>query len=1342
MTAESINFPRLRFAIDRGGTFTDVICTIRFADGSTSVDSCKLLSVNPGQYPDAPSEGIRRLLQRHVLPAEDQCDDSRISTLNIDEIRMGTTVATNALLEHNGAPSVLVVTRGFEDILDIRDQARPAIFSLNVTKPKPLPELVVEAHERVRVTVRRPSGDESVSEHTTGYNTEVLEALDMAHIEARLQDAITSHGVRSIGVCLMHSYAFPDHEKQIGEVAARLGFTNISLSHQLTGMVKLVPRATTTAVDAYLTPLIRTYIDQFKRRFERDLGGVKLLFIQSDGGLVDADSFVGFKAVLSGPAGGVVGCARTSARVMGDVPVLGFDMGGTSTDVSRCAGGVVEHVLTAEIGGTVVQAPQVEVHTVAAGGGSILSWQHGMFVVGPDSAGAFPGPACYGRGGPLTVTDANVVLGRISVSRFPRIFGPNGDEPLQKAVSLQLFEELTAVINKDIKGAALLTVYDVAQSFVRVANETMCRPMRLLTEAKGLRADSHVLCVFGGAGGQHACGIADALGIQRVFLHRFSSYLSALGISLSEVSVDDVFSCSLCFADAGNVVNRSSMSVIVERASGMKRKLIATLDQKHGSASRGTCTTTKVEVALSMRFEGTNTGISTPLSLALLDSCGELPQDELDAVINVFKSQYQRQFGFLLHRRSILVDEIWVRASRGSQDAHFQNLSRGAELDAIFRGEIVEAKQLTDAPGEPVYFEGRGWVHTPQLGVTSTGCEGFEGNTLLQGPLILCGDGSTIVVEPGALAFVTANGDVIVDLSGDENQQHRVPISEALHPLPLSIFSHRFMSIAEQMGRTLQRTAISTNIKERLDFSCAIFDPDGSLVANAPHIPVHLGAMGSAVKWQRDYYATQCVGWRPGDVFLSNHPVAGGSHLPDITVMSACFDDSGTHVLFYVASRGHHADVGGTTPGSMPPFSTSLVEEGAAIKTLRLVVDGVFQEEQAREALLSPGISGVPGISGCRTIEDSISDLKAQVAANQRGVQLVRSLVEEFGLGVVQAYMRHIQRGAENAAREVLRSVATKYGPKLSATDLMDDGSDITLEIDIDPDTGSAVFDFSKGTSPQVFASTNCPTAVVYSAVIYCIRCLVGSDIPLNQGCLAPITVLTAPRSILCPDESCAVVAGNVLTSQRVTDVIFAALRAVACSQGCMNNFLFGDARSAYYETICGGTGAGSTFDGASCVQCHMTNTRITDPEILECRYDVLLVEFSRRRGSGGSGAHHGGDGCNRIVMFLSDSLTVTILSERRVLEPRGLAGGGSGARGRNLLIQSTTSSSELRELWSSAVDHSSVWRCGAAPSTLGAAARRVINVGGKNTFRVKCGDIMCIQTPGGGGFGVAMSPV
>ncbi|PWV21413.1 putative 5-oxoprolinase [Trypanosoma cruzi] len=1310
----NLKYPRFRISVDRGGTFTDVVGDVTFEDGTTHWKTLKLLSCDPQHYPDAPSEGIRRIMRCYipdVVPAR-----GLIENEYLDEVRMGTTVATNALLEHNGERSVMVLTEGFADILDIRDQARPSIFALHIKKNPVLAECTVEAKERVRIislkearsTIPWPKEWIKCGE---SYIADVVRPLEKDDLRQKLQKAYND-GIRSVGVSLLHSYAYSKHEEEVKEIAKGIGFTNISLSSELMALMKYVPRSTTASVDAYLTPLIFNYIRSFRANFKHNMLGTRLYFMQSDGGLTSADDFFGFRSVLSGPAGGVMGCARCAVQDLGEhVQVVGIDMGGTSTDVSRCDGESVSHIVESEISGIQLHAPQVRVHTVAAGGGSLLKWENGIFCVGPGSAGSHPGPACYGKGGPLTVTDANLVLGHLNTEFFPRVFGLHADEPLHVNAARALFETLTQKIANDT--GKPWTVEEVAHAFVVVANETMCRPIRNITEANGYSCPSHTLAVFGGAGGQHACAIARSLGMARIYFHPLASLLSAVGVSMTDI-VQERISSSQIYINQKNAeaaIQEQFRSIATSAKEELQR---LGFDDDH----------IVLEHYLSMRYEGTSTSIMVLLDGTFEDQTVE--SGESDGAGNLmhrvkanFTHCYEQQFGFLLMKREIMVDAVRVRG-------------RGVQIGKEARARIAQQKQ-NSAVHQPPYSTRVKLAPRPISTMKTYLSNGWEtvnvyivnaDNGPVEGPAVLVGKGTSILLESNSIAYTNDSGSLIIHTS-----QLIEKISTALHPLHLSIFSHRFMSIAEQMGNALQRTSISTNIKERLDFSCAIFDKNGNLVANAPHIPVHLGAMGAAIRWQREYYGDQ---WREGEMLLSNHPACGGSHLPDITVMSPFFFRG--EVIFYVASRGHHADVGGTTPGSMPPFSKTLQEEGAAIKTVKLIEDGIFQEERIRELLLKPG--KCTRMSGCRTLEDSISDLHAQVAANKRGMQLLKELMETYGYEVVQAYMGYIQDLAEASARDALKRVAKFYGTTLPSVDYMDDGSEIRLKIEIDPETGSSCFDFT-GTSSQVLNSTNCPTAVVYSAIIYCIRCIVDADIPLNQGCMRPIRVVLERGSILSPDDELPVVAGNVLTSQRVTDVIFTALRAVACSHGCMNNFTMGSSDVAYYETICGGSGAGDGFNGASAVHTHMTNTRMTDPEILETRYPVILRFFRIRRGSGGKGKYKGGDGVVRSFLFLQD-LTAVLLTERRVLEPKGLFGGGNGMKGLNMVY---VPNEDTAARWSVSpqemlhdVRRGEWTREEETRSSDGCAVYRARNAGGKNVLAVRCGDILTIHTGGGGG--------
>ncbi|XP_062501085.1 5-oxoprolinase-like isoform X1 [Corticium candelabrum] len=1194
---------KFRFAIDRGGTFTDVYAEC--PGGKIRV--LKLLSEDPTNYADAPREAIRRILEEELKVS---CKNE-IDTRHIEWIRMGTTVATNALLERKGKRMALLITKGFEDLLYIGNQARPNIFDLEIVCPEVLYEHVIEVEERVVLQQESCQlgldGEEIVG--ITGEKLVVVEKINKIKLEEDLK-TLLDKGITSLAVALMHSYTFDGHEKEVASMAKSLGFEHVSLSSAVMPMVKIVPRGYTACADAYLTPCIQQYIHGFQSGFDSGLKNIKVLFMQSDGGLTEVQRFSGSRAILSGPAGGVVGYAMTAYNSQ---PVIGFDMGGTSTDVSRYAG-VYEHVFETTTAGVTIQAPQLDINTVAAGGGSQLFFRAGLFVVGPESAGAHPGPTCYRNGGPLTVTDANLLLGRLIPDYFPHIFGKSKGLPLDKDATRIAFDDLTSQVNAFLaaqpESSRLMTQEDVAMGFIRVANEAMCRPIRALTQGKGYDTARHVLACFGGAGGQHACAIARNLGMKKVFIHRYAGILSAYGLAMADVIHE-------CQEPCAQVYEESSFNLIDERLDVLIKR--STEELKNQGFTESNITVTPY---LNMRYHGTDCALMCPpISKDTGNGCRH------GDFLYSFISRYKREFGFTLSGRRVFVDDIRVRATGHSQ---------------VQSPEAVKKAEQTASPIAVVqcFFE-NSYYDTNVYHLESLG----TGHSV-SGPAILMETNSTILVEPGCCAAVTDKGDIEIEI-GSVNQQQ---IGLEMESIQLSIFSHRFMSIAEQMGRVLQRTAISTNIKERLDFSCALFGPDGGLVANAPHIPVHLGAMQEAVRWQIRFYGDNL---HKGDVILTNHPAAGGSHLPDLTVVTPVFTEGQPKPIFFVANRGHHADIGGTTPGSMPPHSKALWEEGMAVMSFKLVEGGVFQEKSIVDLLMSP--AQYPNSSGTRNLEDNLSDLRAQVAANEMGITLVGQLIEEYSLEVVQAYMHYIQENAEVAVRQMLQEIATKtehLGEKqveltvLEAEDHMDDGTPLCLKITINKQDGTAVFDFS-GTGNEVKGNWNAPHAVVFSALIYCLRCMVGHDVPLNQGCLVPITTIIPSGSLLDPSEQAAVIGGNVLTSQRIVDVIFKAFSTCAASQGCMNNTTFGDDSFAYYETVAGGAGAGPSWHGRSGVHTHMTNTRITDPEILEKRYPVVVKQFAVNVGSGGDGLYVGGNGVTRELLFRRP-LTLCVLSERR----------------------------------------------------------------------------------------------
>ena len=1382
-----------RFCIDRGGTFTDVYAEV---PGPTpgappSHRTLKLLSEDPANYESAPREGIRRVLEE--VTGKKIPRDAPVPTDQIEWIRMGTTVATNALLERQGARTALVTTRGFKDLLAVGNQARPNIFDLAIEKPGALYETVVEVDERVRVLPSEVfpetylENDPRVTKNTATNERALVEtALDVDALRPRLR-ALREDGVEALAVVLLHSYVFPDHEKAIGALASELGFEQVSLSSQLVPMVRAVPRGHTACVDAYLTPKTREYLRVFLSGFDEGLSGVKVSFMQSDGGLTPADRFTGYKAILSGPAGGVVGYAVTTSldaaadRGEGDgnsvrakprpPPCIGFDMGGTSTDVSRYDG-VFEQVTETETAGVAIQAPQLDITTVAAGGGSALSFRSGTFRVGPESVGSQPGPVCYRKGGErLSVTDANVLLGRVQPGYFPKIFGPDESQPLDHEATRRAFEREADRINAELAqisradGNAAppkpLTPEEIALGYLKVADEAMCRPIRQITESKGHETSAHVLAAFGGAGPQHACAVARALGIKQVFVHRFCGILSAYGMGLADVVVEAQrpFAGALMTNSSSNErtgrlpahdegpTNEATLSRAAEVARALAASLVSDLRTQGFDAE----TSVRTETLLNLRYDGTDTAMMV----------AEPPDGDYVAA---FKERFTREYGFDLAGRDLRIDDVRVRGVGATE------LLRRVPVD----DEDASPSATNPAPRSPpepdsvarVYFDD-GWRDTPIFLIEQLRC-----GCVVRGPAVIMNGTATCLVEPGCVATLTRFGDLRVDVGVDEtpgvdvsasassrSAAPRPPVTSRKAAVPrvpdavqLSIFSNRFMGVAEQMGRTLQRTSVSTNIKERLDFSCALFDPSGGLVANAPHVPVHLGAMSSTVRWQIEHWCgsqgndafdqTHKEGLREGDVLVTNHPRAGGSHLPDITVVTPVFRDG--VVVFFVASRGHHADVGGLTPGSMPPFSRSIEDEGVAIKAFKLVRAGVYDEKGA-----------IALFKHSRAPADNLSDLNAQAAANRRGAALLDELIDEHGLETVQAYMRFVQANAELAVRDMLKETARRLLAETSASgasdvaseclrangdetdvtdssssrtvvvlraeDRMDDGSAIRLELRLDASDGSATFDFA-GTDPEVYGNWNAPPAVTCAAVIYCVRCLVNQEIPLNEGCLAPVTLKIPEGCFLAPSEDAAVVGGNVLTSQRVTDVCLAALRACANAQGCMNNLTFGDESFGYYETIGGGAGAGPTWAGASGTQCHMTNTRITDPEILERRFPVLVRAFEIREGSGGVGKHRGGDGLRREIEFLRP-MTVSVLTERRVFAPRGVAGGGDGKTGENALLVSDAAPARFGGDHETSVCETS-------------RGRRVVNLGGKNSVTVAAGDILRILSPGGGGYG------
>lgn len=1166
-----------QFWVDRGGTFTDIIA--RCPEGRRT--TCKLLSEQTaarGARGHAVLEGIRQLMG--LAP------DVPIPAERIECVRVGTTVATNALLERKGTPTLLLVTRGFRDALRIGYQNRPRLFDLQIRLPQMLYARVEEADERIAADGR------------------CLRRLDTTGLRAVLQAGLDA-GLRSVAIAFMHAYREPAHEVEAAALARELGYMQVSASHEASAMIRFVPRGDTAVADAYLSPVVRDYVGSLQEA----LPGVRLLFMQSSGGLADASVFRGKDAILSGPAGGIVGAARTAQREGCD-QVIAFDMGGTSTDVSHY-GGEFERAYETEVAGVRLRAPMLRIHTIAAGGGSILRFEDGRYQVGPASAGAVPGPACYRLGGPLTLTDANLLLGRIQPAFFPRLFGPSGDAPVDAVVVRERFAALAANI-----GAQTGVRPDpeaVAAGFIEVAAASMANAIRRVSVERGHDVTRHVLACFGGAGAQHACRIADLLEMERILIHPYAGLLSAYGIGLADAVAMRERSIELPLDEASLAPLES-----------LFRETAAAAMADLGAAGGDRCRLTE---QVHIRYAGTDTALP-------------VPRGDISAMGAAFDAIYRRTFGFLMPDRARVVDAISVAASGGGEEPAPQLVSPSALGEATpagrvemwhdgLRSEVACHERARLLPGEQV-----------------------------TGPAMVVEAHSTIVIDPGWRAEVRSSGALMLDRIAPRAQAVRPQGDADARPDPvrLELFNGLFMAVAEEMGIRLQQTASSVNIKERLDFSCAVFDASGNLVANAPHLPVHLGSMGEAVKAViRGNQAPRRNRIAPGTAFMLNMPYEGGTHLPDVTVVTPVFDLDGEALRFWVASRGHHAEIGGIAPGSMPPGSRVIEEEGVLISNFLLVEEGRLREDEAL-ALFSGG----PYPS--RNPQQNLSDLRAMVAANETGVQALHAAVARHGQARVDAYMRHIQDNAEEAVR---RAIAGLRDGRFECA--MDNGAVIRVAVSIDPETRSAHVDFS-GTSGQLADNFNAPSAVTLAAVLYVFRTLAPGDIPLNAGCLKPITLHIPPGSMLNPRYPAAVVAGNVETSQAVTDALYGALGVMAAAQGTMNNLSFGNARYQYYETICGGSGAGPGFDGVDAVHTHMTNTRLTDPEVLELRYPVRLEAFEIRYGSGGRGRWHGGAGVRRRIRFL-EPMQVSIVSNRRRVPPYGMAGGLPGSPGLNRRI-------------------------------------------------------------------------
>jgi 5-oxoprolinase (ATP-hydrolysing) len=1190
---------RWQFWIDRGGTFTDVVACA--PDGQLFTH--KLLSENPERYADAAVQGIRDCLG---LGADDILPDAAIAA-----VKMGTTVATNALLERKGERVLLLINEGFGDLLRIGTQARPALFDLHIRRPDLLYEDVAEVPCRL---------DADGGEVTP---------LDAATARAVLRRAFAD-GIRCVAVAFLHGYLNPAHEVQVGRIAAEEGFTQISLSHQVSRLAKLVARGDTTVVDAYLSPILRRYVAQVEGALNMGRACDRLLFMQSSGGLTEAGRFQGKDAILSGPAGGIVGMVRTG-QAAGFDRLIGFDMGGTSTDVSHFAG-VYERSFETEVAGVRMRAPMMDIHTVAAGGGSVCTFRDGRFQVGPESAGANPGPAAYRRGGPLTVTDCNVMLGRLSPDHFPAVFGPDGNQPLDVDVVRTRFAAFAAEISA-ATGTAPQPPEAVAEGFLRIAIDNMANAIKKISVQRGHDVTSYTLQCFGGAGGQHACGVADALGMSRVFLHPFAGVLSAYGMGLA-----DIRSLHERQFDAALSDHAAALALVGEMGEAARDDLAA-----QGVANP------RIEMRAHLRYEGSHQAL-------------EVPFGTVTEMAEAFAGVHKARFGFTSPERALLFEMLAVEAIGGGTDLPDTPVAAGSAKPM----EHLRVRM------------GGEWVRTPLYDRASLGA-----GAQLAGPAIIREATGTVVVEPGWAARVDGQANLILERT---SAIARPPAAGTkADPILLEVFNNLFMSVADQMGATLANTAWSVNIKERFDFSCAIFDAAGDLVANAPHVPVHLGSMSHAVKVVMRETAGRL---RPGDAYMLNSPYNGGTHLPDVTVITPVF--VGDAPAFWLGSRGHHADIGGRTPGSSPPDSRHIDEEGVLIDVFPLVVEGVLAEEATRTLLAS-------GRYPCRAIDQNMADLKAQIAANETGRRELLKVVSAYGAGVVTAYMGHVQRNAEESVRQVIDRLgdgAFVYP--------MDIGTQIAVKVTVDPATRSATVDFT-GTSPQHDGNYNAPLAIARAVVLYVFRTLVGKNIPLNEGCLRPLNIVVPEGTMLNPRAPAAVIAGNTEVSQAACNALYGALGALAGSQGTMNNFVWGNADFQNYETIAGGTGAGPGFPGCDAVQSHMTNTRMTDPEILEKRFPVRLEVFGIRRGSGGAGKWPGGNGAVRKIRFLAP-VTVTTLCSSRLIGPFGGAGGGAGATGENRVI----------------------WPDG-----------RIEELKGNDERDLPAGAVFEMLTPGGGGWGV-----
>ena len=1190
---------RWQFWIDRGGTFTDIVA--RRPDGR--LVQRKLLSEDPRRYSDAAVAGIRALMGAGAAEA--------IPAALVEQVRMGTTVATNALLERKGERVALMVTKGFADALRIGYQNRPRIFAREIVLPEPLYERVIEVDERIEAdgTVLRP--------------------VDLDALRADLR-RVREEGIDALAVVLMHSCLYPEHEQAVGRCAERLGFRQISLSSEVSPLMKLVSRGDTAVVDAYLSPVLHRYVATVAEQ----LGGVRLLFMQSNGGLAEAGRFRGKDAILSGPAGGIVGMAQLS-QAAGFDKVIGFDMGGTSTDVSHFAG-EYERVFQTQVAGVRLRAPMLDIHTVAAGGGSILHFDGSRYRVGPDSAGADPGPACYRNGGPLTLTDANVMLGRIQPVHFPRVFGPDGDEPLDDGIVHRRFTELADRI-RGLTGDER-TPEEVAEGYLRIAVANMANAVKRISVEKGRDVTDYVLTTFGGAGGQHACAVADSLGIRTVLVPAMAGVLSALGIGLADVTAMREQAVEAHLTD-------SAMGRLHEVADSLGAAASGEVRSEGVSPDR-----IQVTARAHLRYEGTDTAV--PVELA-----------DLDTMVASFQAIHHRTYSYLMDR-PLMVEAVSVEAIGRGEQPDLSRLAGSGPSAPAAAGNIRLCSEGSwrDAP-----------LYVREL---------MRPADTVPGPAIIAEADATTVVDEGWTAAVTPAGHLLLKRVGDRRD---AAVGGKADPVMLEIFNNLFMSIAEQMGAALESTAQSVNIKERLDFSCALFDAEGALIANAPHIPVHLGSMGSTVK---ELIRRRGGSMKRGDVYAVNDPYHGGTHLPDVTVVTPVFG-SDERILFFVASRGHHAEIGGLTPGSMPPNSRTVHEEGVLFDNWLLVADGVFRDAETTRLLTEAPFPS-------RDPQTNLADLRAKVAANAKGVHEVGKMIDHFGLDVVTAYMAHVQDNAEEAVRRVIDALEDGFHRYE-----MDSGALICVRITVDHRRRSATLDFT-GTSPQLDTNFNAPSSVVTAAVLYTFRTLIADDIPLNDGCLRPLRLIIPAGSLLAPAYPAAIVAGNVETSQAITGALYGAMGVQAEGSGTMNNVTFGNERYQYYETVASGSGAGDGFAGAPVVQTHMTNSRLTDPEVLESRLPVLVERFAIRHGSGGAGRWNGGDGAVRRIRFL-EPMTVSLLSGHRRIQPYGMAGGSPGSLGAGRVERADGSVTELA---------------------------------GCDSAQAGTNDVLVIETPGGGGYG------